>query len=258
MKEAGYCRPRPHWQPLRDNMPARFFCLVLLSLSCQAAEPRFTTELWSDIRPIYSQTLQHPFLKGLSDGSLPRERFQFYLVQDAHYLRAFAQALSVLAAKAPREDWAVTLNQHAANALKTERQLHKSILRSYGIRPTAVSETPMAPVNYAYTNHLIATSFQQPFSHGLAAVLPCYWIYWEVGKELKEKGSKNVDYQRWIDMYSGEEYGKAVQAVLNMMDAEAARLDNDSRRALKKLFRTSARYEWMFWDMAWRQEKWLP
>lgn len=236
----------------------RVLCLALLALSCRAAEARFTAELWADIRSIYAETLQHPFLKGLADGSLPRSRFQFYLVQDSHYLRAFAQALSVLAAKAPREEWAVTLHQHAVDALKTERQLHESVLRSFGVSPAAARQAPMAPANYAYTNHLLANAYQQSFAEGLAAVLPCYWIYWEVGKELKQKGSKKTDYQRWIDLYSGEEYGKVVQQVLDMMEAEAARLQPDRRQALKEKFRTSARYEWMFWDMAWREEKWSP
>ena len=236
----------------------RLLFLALLALSCRAADTRFTTELWAGIRPIYAETLRHPFLKGLADGSLPRSRFEFYLIQDSHYLRAFAQALSVLAAKAPRDEWAVTLHQHAADAIQTERQLHENVLRSFGVSPAAVKDTPMAPANYAYTNHLLAIAYQRPFAEGLAAVLPCYWIYWEVGKELKKKGSRNPDYQRWIDMYSGDDYGKVVRQVLDMMNTEAARLDPESRRALKAHFRTSTRYEWMFWDMAWREEKWPP
>lgn len=229
--------------------------LAALPLFAQGA---FTSELWAAARPIYDRTLEHPFLKGLADGTLDRSHFQFYLVEDAHYLRAFGQALSILAAKAPREEWAVTLNRHAVEALETERQLHESILRSYGVAPSAIRRGEMAPTSYAYTNHLLAVAQRQPFSHGLAAMLPCYWVYWEVGKELKKRGSKNRDYQRWIDQYADPGYGKVVRQVLDMMDAEAARLDAGSREELKRLFRTSARYEWMFWDMAWREEKWAP
>ena len=222
------------------------------------AEPQFTDELWNEIKPVYGQTLDHPFLKGLADGTLARARFEYYLVQDSHYLRAFAQTLSVLAAKAPKEAWAQTLNRHSADSLLVERQLHESVLGSFGVTPSTVRGTPIAPTNYACTNHLPATAFRQPFPRGLAAVLPCYWIYWEVGKELKKKGSKNAEYQRWIDQYSDPSYGQAVREVLDMMNAEAAHLDPAARRALKDLFTTSARYEWMFWDMAWREEKWKP
>jgi thiaminase/transcriptional activator TenA len=232
--------------------------LLLLPALLVKAQATFTDELWSEIRPVYEKTLEHPFLKGLSDGTLPRSRFEFYLLQDSHYLRAFGQALSVLAAKAPREQWAITLNEHAAGALKAERQLHEQILASYGLSKSRVQKVTVAPSNYAYTTHLLATVHRRPFAEGLAAVLPCYWIYWEVGKELVKKGSKDPDYQRWINQYAGEEYGNVVRQVLDMMNAEAARLDAESRRAAKNLFLLSARYEYMFWDMAWREEQWSP
>jgi len=232
--------------------------LALVPPAGMSAAERFTDELWNAARPVYEKTLQHPFLTGLADGTLPRSRFEFYLLQDSHYLRAFGQALSVLASKAPREEWAIALNEHAADALKTERQLHESILASYGLTRSAIANAVVAPSNHAYTSHLLAAVHQRPFAEGLAAVLPCYWVYWEVGKALKKKGSKNPDYQRWIDQYAASEYGKVVRQVLDMMDAEAASLDPRSRQAAKHLFVLSARYEYMFWDMAWREEKWVP
>jgi thiaminase/transcriptional activator TenA len=235
-------------------------CIGILACvpAIHAQAPRFTDELWTDIRSIYAKTLDHPFLSGLASGSLPRSRFEFYLLQDAHYLRAFGQALSVLASKAPREEWAITLNEHAADALKTERQLHESILGSYGVSKEAIARAPAAPTTHAYTSHLLAAVHQRPFAEGLAAMLPCYWIYWEAGKELKKRGSKNANYQKWIDQYAAEEYGQVVRQVLDMMNAEAARLDPQSRGAARNLFVLSARYEYMFWDMAWREERWLP
>ena len=225
---------------------------LLLAFALAAPSASFTDELWEHIRPLYHRTLEHPFLKGLTDGTLPRDRFDFYLAQDADYLSSFSRALSLLAAKAPREDWSLTLNRHAVEALEVERQLHDSLLKENAKRP------PMAPTNRAYTNHLLATVSMRPFGEGLAAMLPCYWIYWEVGKELKKKGSKNPDYQRWIDQYAGEEYGASVRQVLAMMNAEAQSMNAAQRAELKKLFEISARYEYMFWDMAWRMEEWPP
>jgi thiaminase/transcriptional activator TenA len=232
---------------------------VCLALSCQLAQgATFTDELWAEIGPIYKKTLEHPFLKGLADGSLPRSRFHFYLIQDLHYLKAFAKTLSVLAAKSPREDWSITLNNHAVDAIQAERQLHQELLASYGISAERTSGTQVAPTTYAYTSHLLRVAYERPFREGLAAVLPCYWIYWEVGKELQKKGSEDTDYQKWIDQYASEEFGHSVEQVLMMMNAEAEGLDTESREVLKDLFEKSSRYEWMFWDMAWRREQWPP
>lgn len=222
------------------------------------AQSGFTVELWPAIGPVYSRTLEHPFLKGLSDGTLPRARFRFYLLQDAQYLRAYSQALNVLASKAPREEWAITLSTHAVDALRTERQLHESILYSYGVTEKEMRTATVAPSNLAYTNHLLATAYQRPFGEALAAMLPCYWIYWEVGKELKKRGSSDAHYRRWIEQYADPAYGKAVEQVLAMMNQEARGMPAASRARAVELFTTSARYEYMFWDMAWREEQWVP
>lgn len=229
----------------------------LLAASALHAQS-FTSELWKSIGPVYRKTLEHPYLKGLADGTLPKSRFHFYLLQDAHYLRAFAQALHVLASKAPREDWALTLGRHATEALEVERGLHQSLLAEAGIGAGRMAAAEPAPSNYAYTTHLLAAVHRGTFAEGLAAVLPCYWIYWEVGKELKKAGSKDPAYQRWIDQYAGADYGKIVGQVLDMMNAQAARIPAAEREQARRLFLLSARYEYLFWDAAWRQEQWLP
>ena len=221
----------------------------MLALFLAAAS--LTGDMWTEAKPIYDSTLEHAYLKGLADGSLPKASFQFYLVEDAKYLRVFSDALIVLSRKAPRPAWASTLRRHATEAIEAERQLHAS----YGI---VESGGLLAPTNYAYANHLRLAVEHGTFVEGLAAMLPCYWIYWEVGKELVKRGSRDKDYQRWIDQYSSPGYGATVRQVLDMMDAEAARLTPVQRRRAVDLFVLSARYEYMFWDMAWRREEWPP
>ncbi len=238
-------------------MKRRFF-LTALPAGLAIGAGRFTQELWTAIVPIYAATLKHPFLTGLADGSLPRSRFQFYLVQDALYLDAFSRALSVLASKAPRTDWAIAFSRDAIESLEVERQMHGQILGSYGVTAQTIGAAAMAPVNYAYTNHLMAAAERGTFLEGLAAMLPCYWIYWEVGKQLEKRGSKNRDYQRWIAQYSGEAYGKTVQRVLAVADEEAVGASAGTRERARKLFVLSARYEYQFWDSAWREERWVP
>ncbi|WP_321473774.1 thiaminase II [uncultured Paludibaculum sp.] len=237
-------------------MTRRTLLLMLAAAPCRAQD--FTAQQWSTIGPIYDKTLQHPFLTGLADGTLPRECFQFYLIQDSLYLRAFAQALNVLAAKAPREDWSLTLAQHSIDTIREERRMHQSVLASYGVTSAMVAAADMAPTNVAYTNHLLAAVQRLTFVEGLAAMLPCYWIYWEVGKQLVRRGSSNKDYQRWIDNYAGDEYAATVRQVLAMMNESAGQASPDQRRQALRLFTRSARYEYLFWDMAWRREQWQP
>ncbi len=229
--------------------------LATVLLLALAASPQLTDQMWTEAQPTYDATLQHPYLQGLADGSLPKASFQFYLIEDAKYLRAFSEALAVLAKKAPRRTWAATLRKHATEAIDAETQLHQSLLASYG---ATTGQGMAAPTNYAYTNHFRIAVERGSFAEGLAALLPCYWIYWEVGKELVKRGSKDRDYQRWIDQYASASYGATVREVLAMMNAEAARLTEPQRRRAIDLFAIGARYEYMFWDMAWRRERWPP
>jgi thiaminase/transcriptional activator TenA len=216
----------------------------------------FTNELWKSIEPIYAAIIRHPFLRGLTDGSLSREAFQFYAVQDALYLRDFARALALAAARAPREDWIIMFNEHAAGALKVEVTLHESFFKDWGLSPETVSATPLAPTNQAYTSYLLATAHAGPFHEAVAALLPCYWIYWEVGKSLERAGSRDPLYARWIGTYASEEFGAVVRAVLACTDTLAGGLRDGERETMRRHFVTTSRYEWMFWDMGWRREAW--
>ena len=237
---------------------SHFLLSLFIILPLALPPPGFTDQLWEENRDLYAEILRHPFLKRLTDGSLEKERFAFYMIQDAHYLREFSRALRATAAKAPREEWAALLNTHAAETLGYELQLHESVFKEYGITPGDVMGMVPAPEAFAYTSFLVATAYSRPFPESIAALLPCYWIYWEVGKELKKQGSKNPLYQKWIDAYSSEEYGTAVEAILNIVNEVAATASSAEVKKMKEHFRRSARYEWMFWDSAYHRRAWPP
>jgi thiaminase/transcriptional activator TenA len=221
-----------------------------------AASPTLSAELWSAIEGIYGEILEHPFIAGLTDGSLERETFRFYVIQDAHYLREYARALSVCAAKAPGEPEIAMFDQHAAGAIEVERSLHEDFFRELGVSADELRATPMTPTNVAYTSYLLAVAYGGSFAEALGAVLPCYWIYWEVGKALVERGSPDPLYRRWIETYGGAEFGEIVGAVIDLTDRLGPQLSAVERRLMAEHFEVTSRYEWMFWDAGWRGEGW--
>lgn len=230
-------------------MLRRWFLALPLAAPAGAAG-KFSDELWASIAKLYARTLRHPFLRGLQDGSLPRERFQHYLMQDALYLGAFSKALQDLAARAPRPEWKEQFTRDATEAVTVEKQMHSEILASYGIQPDTAAR--MSNVNRAYTVHLLNACAREPFAAAVAAMLPCYWIYWEVGKELKKGGSANKEYQRWINQYAGEDYGVTVRRVIGILEEAVAGVSPRERSRCRKLFLQSAQFEYDFWDSAWR------
>ena len=215
-----------------------------------------TDRLWGSIDDTFKAILEHPFIAGLTTGSLARDAFRFYVVQDALYLRDYARALAVCAAKSPTEEAIRMFCEHSAGAIAVERQLHESFFAEFGISGKDVAETDVAPTNLAYTSYLLAACHGGSFPEALGAVLPCYWIYWEVGKGLIDKGSPDPLYGRWIETYGGDEFASIVRAVLSLTDEVGADLSRTEEAKVVRRFRTTARYEWMFWDMGYRMETW--
>jgi thiaminase (transcriptional activator TenA) len=127
---------------------------------------------------------------------------------------------------------------------------------SLGIDPALGETAEAAPTTLAYVSYMLSSVRGGSFAEGVGTVLPCYWIYWEVGKELLRRGSPDPRYQRWIDSYGGEEFGGVVQAVIDVTDELGPGLGAAERDRVHRHFRTTSRYEWMFWDMGYRKEAW--
>jgi thiaminase/transcriptional activator TenA len=216
----------------------------------------FTSELWDSITDIYGAILAHPFITGLTDGTLPAEAFAFYVVQDGLYLKQYASALAAVASRAPETAAMRMFARHAADTVTVEQELHSQLLPALGISAARAAVAQPAPTNLAYTSYLLATIRGGTYAEGIGAVLPCYWIYREVGKELVRLGSPDSRYQRWIDTYGGDEFGAVVREVIAEADRVGASLSEAERVLVGRHFRTTSRYEWMFWDMGYRKESW--
>ena len=212
--------------------------------------------LWSDMEPIYTAILKHPFVTGLTDASLPRAAFRHFVVQDAHYLRGYARALAACAAKAPDESSIVMFAEHAAGALNDERELHDALMAELGISPEAALNEPVAPTTCAYVSYLMATVLGGSYVEAVGAVLPCYWIYAKVGESLLERSSPNPLYARWIAMYGSEDFKSVVEDVLHVVDGVGATASEAEFARMREHVRTTSRYEWMFWDAGYRRETW--
>jgi thiaminase/transcriptional activator TenA len=206
--------------------------------------------------PVFARILAHPFVAGLTDGSLPRESFRHYVVQDALYLVDYARALALVSAKAPDESTISMFASHAHGSLEFEGALLAGLLGELGVAPDAFRAAAAGPTTLAYTSFLLRSCHQGSFAEGLAAVLPCYWIYAEVGARLLARSSPDPLYARWIGTYGGEEFGRIVSDVLALVDRTGLSASASEQAAMRERVVATSRYEWMFWDASWRREEW--
>ena len=213
---------------------------------------QWSRETWAAIKPIFQQTIVHPFLKSLMDGSLDRETFHFYLGQDALYLDDFGKVLAGLALKSPNRRHVENFLRFAGDTIAVERELHRSFLGQFDFSAARPSPTCLLYTSFMHRQLALA-----PLETAVATVLPCFWIYKEVGDFiLAAPQTPGNPYQGWIDTYGGEEYGQAVTQAVAMADELAEAAGPDLRREMTDAFVLCSKMEWMFWDSAWRREAW--
>jgi len=217
---------------------------------------KFSTHAWQDNLPLYERILALPFNAELAAGTLREDRFRHYIIQDAHYLEGFARALALASAKADNADRIVQFAVAAQTAIIVERALHADYFTRFGVTPADFAAARPTPACDHYIDYLLRTAALDPFPVVLAALLPCFWIYLEVGKNIHGRAAKPNPYQAWIDTYAGEEFENAVRAVIATTDDLAARASHDTLAAMHAAFTRATQLEWMFWDSAYRLANW--
>ena len=216
----------------------------------------FTQRAWDATADLRAGILDLPFNRELATGVLNKERFQFYMIQDALYLEQYSRALAAAAVKAPDPEAMQRFAHASEEALVVERALHGSVFAQFGVDPQDAAAAEPSPTCYAYTNFLLAVAYIGSYEDLVAAVLPCFWIYWDVGKRIAATASKDNPYRAWIDTYSDTAFGEAVEAVIAITDRTAGAATEAQQASMLAAFKRSTQYEWMFWDSAYRLEGW--
>jgi len=216
----------------------------------------FSAEAWGRNLALYETIRTMPFNTELATGVLSEQRFRHYITQDAHYLVGFGRALALAAAKAPSPDRIVQFAKNAEVAIVVERALHGSFFQQFGITQETFASTPLSPTCHHYVSFLLATAYAEPYEVALGALLPCFWIYAEVGRDIFARATTPNPYQPWIDTYAGEEFHVAVRAVIEAADEASDAASPVLRENMQAAFTRAAQLEWAFWDSAYRLETW--
>lgn len=202
---------------------------------------------WEKAQSIYNQIITMPFVKGIMDGTLDQEKFNFYIAQDANYLESFGRALSLIAARAHQKNHVLNFIQFAEQAIVVESELHRGYLN--GQDEKRINQ--VSPTCHHYSSFLSSTAALAQVEIAMAAVLPCFLVYKEVGHYIIGHQKKDGNpYQDWINTYSGEEFDIAVKKIILICDEVASTCSSSQREVMTDTFLTACRLEWMFWDSA--------
>jgi len=218
---------------------------------------QFTERLRERVAAMWDAQMRHPFVRGIADGTLELAKFQFWLCQDYVFLIEYSRLFALAAARSPNLQ---TMTRFAAllhETIGTEMNLHRGYAAEFGITVEQLEHTLAAPATRAYTDFLLRAASLGDFAELTAALLPCMWAFSEIGQHLAAQPPVNHNrYATWIEMYSSGEFAELAEWCRELLDERAAGLPERDLQRLEDVFLTSTRYEWLFWEMAWKKEQW--
>ena len=217
----------------------------------------FTDTLEPTAEELWDSIVDHPMVSRLGAGTLDESPFRYWVRQDYVYLVEYGRVFALGAAKAPDLRKLGTFAELLESTINTEMDLHRSYAAEFGISEAELEATDPSPTTRAYTDFLVRTAVLGTFGDLVAALLPGMWGFNETAKRLDARGRPDHEgYAAWIDMYAGEEFTELTEWCLDLMDEVAAGADEATRARYRDIFVTSGRYEYRFWDAAWREEEW--
>jgi thiaminase (transcriptional activator TenA) len=223
----------------------------------EAMAERLSEVLRQKVAGIWEAQHQHPFVRGIGDGTLGLERFQFWLRQDYVFLIEYARLLALAAARSPDLETITRFATLLKETVETEMNLHRAYAAEFGISHDQLEREPTAPTTRGYTDFLLRVAATGDFAELVAALLPCMWAFSEIGRRLAmQPAPSEKRYARWIAMYSSREFAELAEWCRDLLDSLAAGLPERDLQKLEAAFLTSSRYEWQFWEMAWKMELW--
>jgi thiaminase/transcriptional activator TenA len=216
----------------------------------------FSAELRRAAGPVWEAQLEHPFVRGIGDGTLPADRFRSYVRQDYLFLVDYGRLLALACARAPRLEWMERFAELARSTLVEELALHRSYAAEWGISEAALEGEPPLPATRSYTDFLLRVGALGDFAELVAALLPCLWAYSEIGQRLAEQGAPADElYARWVAMYADPEFGRLAAWCRDICDELAADLGDAGRWRLCEVFLASSRHELAFWQACWESRE---
>ncbi len=218
---------------------------------------KFTDQLKEAAKDSWDQSLNHPFVQGIVKGDLPLDNFKYYILQDIYYLKHYGKIHAIAASQA--EDFQVTalLAQKAQKTAQAELTVHNEHAEILNITDEDIKNFKPAPTAYAYTSHLYRATMFGNLAHSVAAILPCYWLYADIGKKNEGASPEPQIYRNWINMYASDWFQNSTNDMIDLLNTLVEDMNDKEKDNVKEQFIIAKEYELHFWEMSYIKETWL-
>ncbi len=217
----------------------------------------FTQTLRQEAGGIFQAIFDHPFVKGIAEGNLEREQLIHYVKQDFEYLNAYMRIYGIAISKSTSREEIAAFNEQISFILHSEVHPHQNFCAVAGVTYEELQGYPLAPSAHHYIRHMLTVAHEGSLGEIMAVLLPCPWTYLEIGRRLlnEVKPDASHPFFDWISFY-GNRGEDATAKFRDRVDAWAERATAAERERMREHFMLSCQLEYLFWDMAYKQEEW--
>ncbi len=210
-----------------------------------------TKEIWESYN-------EHPFVKGIEDGTLDRDKFRFYIIQDFLYLEDYAKAFAIGIAKAKSVETTQIFSEYIALLTGSEMNIHHGYMGKFGVSQEELDATPRTLDNLSYTSYMLRVAYEEGESEILAAILSCACSYEQIAKNMVKNNPDCVNhefYGEWITGYASEGYADGNTVLIDALDKLTENYTEQQLKHLTDIFVACSKYEYLFWDFSWRMSE---
>ena len=232
--------------------------LLLIIISSQINATSFTQEIWNENRTLYQQIFDLPFNQKLLGGTLDEKIFKNYIIQDYFYLQNEQKVFAILLARAPDKNSAKFLVNSITAVDEEINDIHKKFFKKFHITEQDLQQAALYPITEFYNSFLIKTALLEPFEVSLMATLPCSWLYYKIGVDMKHfKQVKSNKYQAWIDGYGAVSWEKSdTKIFVNLLEQYWLATTPRNREKMRQIFKIAMMLEYMFWNDIYQNSRW--
>lgn len=217
-----------------------------------------TQRLLAATKDIWAAYSEHPFVLGIQDGTLNREQFRYYIIQDYLYLEEYAKVFALGIAKAKSPETIQLFSKYVTLLTEGEMDIHRGYMGKFDLSQEEVEATPRALDNLSYTSYMLRVAYEEGEAEILTAILSCAYSYEVIAKTIlanNPAAAGHPFYGEWIRGYADPHYSEANVLLLDMTDRLTRHYTEAQLRHLEEIFVACSRYELAFWELAWSMSK---
>jgi thiaminase/transcriptional activator TenA len=206
---------------------------------------------------VWEDGYNHPFVQQLGMGTLDKETFKFYLLQDYLYLLQYAKVFATAAIKSDTEALMTGFTTSQYYILANEMDVHRAYMKEFGITEAQAANAKASLFNRSYTANMLSYGLTGGLAEVLAAVFPCAWTYADYGQRLKARYADRLEgsfYKKWVETYASDGFSQSFAWFYDTLDNLVASMNDRERERIADIFISSVEFEYLFWDMAYKRQ----